>query len=128
MIKTKTFENYPLGIVILSNLLSILIYLLGAFILAKLGIIFLVVYLLYCLFMELNVLKRSCVNCYYYGKLCGFGKGKLCSLFFKKGDIKKFSQREITFKDLLPDFCQDLQQWQSSTLFSITSITGILTI
>ncbi|MFH0832854.1 MAG: hypothetical protein V1900_03995 [Candidatus Aenigmatarchaeota archaeon] len=54
--------------------------------------------------MESNVLRRSCVNCYYYGKLCGFGKGKVCSLFFKKGNPKKFIKDKITWKDIIPDF------------------------
>ncbi|MFC1787240.1 hypothetical protein ACFLY8_04345 [Halobacteriota archaeon] len=49
-------------------------------------------------------MRRSCVNCYYYGKYCAFGKGKLSYLLFKKGDSKRFIQDEITWKDILPDF------------------------
>jgi len=49
------------------------------------------------------LLKKSCVHCYYYGKNCGVGRGKLCALFFKKGDPKKFIKTDITWKDLLPD-------------------------
>jgi hypothetical protein len=38
------------------------------------------------------VLRRLvCVNCYYYGKWCGTGWGKLAALFFKAGDMEKFS-------------------------------------
>ena len=38
------------------------------------------------------VLRRLvCVNCYYYGKWCAMGWGKLAALFFKKGDVEKFS-------------------------------------
>jgi len=43
------------------------------------------------------------VNCYYYGKLCGLGKGKIAPLFIKKGDPKIFIKRDISWKDLIPD-------------------------
>jgi hypothetical protein len=49
-------------------------------------------------------LKTSCVNCYYYGKSCGFGKGKLCSLLFKKGDPRRFVERTASWREVLPDF------------------------
>jgi hypothetical protein len=49
-------------------------------------------------------MRRSCTNCYYYGRLCAFGKGKLSAIFFKKGNAKKFTQCKITWKDLIPDF------------------------
>jgi hypothetical protein len=35
--------------------------------------------------------KLVCTNCYYYGKLCGTGWGKLAALFFKEGEMEKFS-------------------------------------
>jgi len=54
--------------------------------------------------MEIRVLKRSCVNCTYYGKVCGFGKGKLCSLLFKKGDPEKFAEATVSWTAVLPDF------------------------
>jgi hypothetical protein len=54
--------------------------------------------------LEIRVMKRSCVNCYYYGKYCAFGKGKISSLFFKKGTPKAFLKRKISWKDILPDF------------------------
>jgi hypothetical protein len=49
-------------------------------------------------------MRKSCVNCYYYGKFCAFGKGKISSLFFKKGDSRQFVKCKITWKDILPDF------------------------
>ncbi len=61
-------------------------------------------YLLFILGLEIRLMKRSCVNCYYYGKFCAFGKGKISSLFFKKGSSHKFIKDEITWKDILPDF------------------------
>lgn len=104
MEEPKTYENFPVRIALLSNLVALAIYALGAYILAGFGIVFAVLYLLYCLWIELGVLRRSCVNCYYYGKVCGLGKGKLCALLFKKGDPQRFAEKEISPSKLLPDF------------------------
>ena len=104
MKKTKIYENFPFWIVLLSNILSLSIYAIGAYILLGFGIFFVTLYLLYCLWMEINVLRRSCVGCYYYGKVCGFGKGKLCSLLFKKGSSEIFVKKKISPIDILPDF------------------------
>jgi hypothetical protein len=104
MAQPKTFENYPCRIIIISNLVSIAIYLIGSFIIYQLGIIWLLAYLLFVIFLEIRVMKKSCVNCYYYGKYCAFGKGKVSALFFKRGDPGKFSKRDITWKDIVPDF------------------------
>lgn len=99
----KTYENFPLYVVFLSNLFSISIYFIGAYILAGFGLLFSFIYLIYCLGLEIRLLKESCVNCYYYGKTCGFGKGKLCSSFFKKGNPQKFD-KEISWHEMIPDF------------------------
>jgi len=104
MNKIKCFENYPYWIIIISNLLQLSIYTIGIIIIKPLGIIWLLIYLAYIVFLEIRLLRKSCINCYYYGKRCAFGKGKLCSLFFKKGNIEKFASADnITWKDLLPD-------------------------
>jgi hypothetical protein len=102
--KSKTFNNFPLPMVLISNLLSVFIYVLGAFVLAKFGLIWAAVYLLYCLAMEANLFRRSCVHCWYYGKLCGLGKGKLCAKFFKKGHPEKFGKEGAGLLKLIPDF------------------------
>ena len=102
--KTKTYENFPSWMVALSNLLPLLIYIIGAYILYKLWVGFFVLYILYCFWVEKRVLKKSCINCYYYGKTCCFGKGKICSWFFKKGDTKNFCKKQISWVDILPDF------------------------
>jgi hypothetical protein len=49
------------------------------------------------------LLKNGCVNCYYYGKIFDFDKGRLSSLFFKKGDIHKFNEKDIGWKEMIPD-------------------------
>jgi hypothetical protein len=100
----KTFENYPCWIIIVSNLVSIAIYLIGAYIIYQLGVVWFLFYLIYIFGLEIRLMKRSCVKCYYYGKFCAFGKGKLSSLFFKKEISRRFIKDKITWKDILPDF------------------------
>jgi hypothetical protein len=98
------YENYPPMIVIGSNLLSFLIYGIGAFILYKFSLIWVICYLLFILLLEFRLLSRHCVDCYYYSKTCAFGKGRLSSLFFSRGQPEQFNQKKITWKDIVPDF------------------------
>lgn len=100
---TVRYERFPTQLVALAILLSLSTYAIGAYILAGFGLWVAILYLLYCLAIELNVVRRSCVSCYYYGKVCCFGKGKLCALMFKKKEPRTFTERKITMLDLLPD-------------------------
>ena len=104
MEEQRSYENFPLHIALLSTIVTISIYALGAFILAGFGFLFAVLYLLYCLWVELRILRLSCVNCYYYGKVCGLGKGTLCALLFKQGEPQRFAETEISPAQLIPDF------------------------
>jgi hypothetical protein len=104
----KRYENYPIWIVILSNLVLLAIYGLGFLIIFRLGLVFSFLYLLYVLLLEYMVIKNHCTNCFYWGKTCGFGKGKLSSLFFKKGDNSKFCIKDMTWKDMIPDILVSL--------------------
>jgi hypothetical protein len=54
--------------------------------------------------LEIKLLRGHCVNCYYFGKTCFSGQGRLSSLFFKKGEPIKFIDIKITWKDIIPDF------------------------
>lgn len=100
----KSYKNYPLWMVLLSNLLSLSIYALGFFIMMKIHLIVAFVYLAYILFLEYRLIKNHCVNCFYWGRVCGFGKGKLSAWLFKKGDNAKFCSGEMTWKDMILDF------------------------
>jgi hypothetical protein len=100
----KCYEDYPYSFVIGSNLIQLLLYAIGAYIVYLLGPVWLALYIIFILILEIRLLKMSCINCYYYGKLCAFGRGKLCALLFKKGEPKKFIEKQITFKDIIPDF------------------------
>jgi hypothetical protein len=103
MDKVKTYDNFPLGMVVLPNLVAILIYLAGVLIMYKLSLIAAILFLIYAVGLELRLLSRHCVNCYYYGKVCGFGKGRISSLFFKAGDPLKFCEKSFKWKDMIPD-------------------------
>ena len=98
-----TCENFPVWIVLLSNFVAIGIYASGAYILAGFGVLTAVLYLLYCAWIEIRLLRGGCVDCYYYGKICAFGRGRLCSLFFGKGDPRRFVEREFSWSMILPD-------------------------
>ncbi|MFH1836014.1 MAG: hypothetical protein ABH851_07500 [Methanobacteriota archaeon] len=104
MAEVEPFENYPLWIVFVSTLLSISVYSIGAFIVYQLGLLWLTLYLAYVLLLEVRLLRKSCVNCYYFGKTCAFGKGRLSCLIFRKGEVKEFGSWQITWKDIIPDF------------------------
>jgi membrane protein implicated in regulation of membrane protease activity len=104
MENNKAYENFPIWIPLLACVLSLSIYALGAYIFWLLGIAFMILYIIFCLWIELRIFKGSCVNCYYYGKICGLGRGKLCAMLFKKGNPERFIEKEISWKDLIPDF------------------------
>ena len=95
---TKIHENFPVGIVILSNLVSILIYISGFVITLRLGWIAAVLYMVYIMAFEFRLISKHCVNCYYWGKTCGFGKGRLSSFFFKRGNPSKFCDKKCPGK------------------------------
>lgn len=100
----KTYEHFPGWVVLMSTMLSLFVYATGAFIVSKLNLFLMAVYIAYCVWLEFKILRRSCVGCYYYGKVCGFGKGVLCSLLFKKGDPGSFAAKQVSWVDMLPDF------------------------
>ena len=104
MQNNKAYENFPIWIPLLAWVLSLAIYALGAYIFWFLYIPLTAAYIIFCLWIEYRILRLSCVNCYYYGKTCGLGRGKLCAKLFKKGNPESFIEKEIAWKDLIPDF------------------------
>jgi len=109
-------ENYPFWMVFTSNLVSLLIYGIGGYILFQHGIIWVVAYLIFILVFEFRLISRHCPDGYYYGRTCAFGKSRLSALFFRKGSPEKFTGMTITWKDVVPDFL----------LFIIPVLAGIL--
>jgi hypothetical protein len=109
-------ENYPLRTVVAANLVSLLVYGIGAYILFRSGLIWAVVYLIFAGIFELRLISGHCPDCYYYGKTCAFGKGRLSALLFSKGSPERFAALQLSWKDLVPDFL----------LFMIPVLAGIL--
>jgi len=105
---SKGYENYPIRIVLLSNIVSLGIDALGFFIILRLGLVYSLIYLFYLIILEYRLMKSGCISCYYWGKRCAFGKGKLSSYLFKKGDTKRFCAKEMTWKDMIPDIMVSL--------------------
>lgn len=99
-----TYERYPTHIVVLSVGLALVLYALGAYLLSRLGLGYAIAYLLLSLAVEANVLRKSCVDCHYYGVLCGTGKGALCARVLRRGDPQRFATRQATWRDVAPDF------------------------
>ena len=104
MQETGCCGNYPLRIVVVSNLVSLLIYVIGAYILYRFSLIWAVIYVAFILLLEFRLLSRHCTDCYYYGKTCAFGKGYLSSLIFSRGRPERFNQKKISLLDIVPDF------------------------
>ena len=124
--QTKVYECFPIWIVVLSNFVGVSIYLIGAYVLAGFGLWLSGLYLLYCFGLELRLLKGHCVNCYYYGKNCGFGKGKLCAWLFKPGDPRKFTEGKISWATMLPDFVVLLWPLLGGIILLVLDFTWLL--
>ncbi len=83
------FENYPLGYVIGQNIFFLAYFGVGFIGMLPLQIygfpVISVLYILFLIIMLLFVLRKHlCTHCYYRGKLCSTGWGKLSALMFKK--------------------------------------------
>lgn len=123
---TATYDKFPAWIVILSNLFSLLIYILGISITFRLGWIAAILYLIYILALEYRLISKHCVNCFYWGKICGFGKGRLSSLIFKRGDPSKFCENKMSWKDMIPDLLISLVPLIIGIVFIIIKFDFIL--
>jgi len=103
MNEEKKFENFPLSIVFITNFFNLILYVSGFFIIIRIGLTFSILYLLFILISEYRIIRFHCIDCFYWGKRCGFGKGRISSLFFKKGEESKFCGKQMTWKDIIPD-------------------------
>lgn len=101
--KSALYGRYPVGTVVAANAVSLAIYASGAAIIAKPGYGWLLLYLAVVLWLEYRLLKTHCVDCFYFGKRCAFGKGVASGWLFRRGNPRRFNSAKITWKDLLPD-------------------------
>lgn len=116
----RPFESYPAWMVALSVLQSLAIYALGAYLVAELGWAALLAYVALLLWVELRLLQRRCVDCHYYGKLCGLGRGAIAPRLFKRGEPQRFAERKLTWYSLLPDLAVALVPLLVGLALSIT--------
>lgn len=128
MDSAEYFEDYPKGIVVLSNIFALSIWAIGAFILFGFGLLFSVIFIIYCFLTEVSIYRGSCVNCCYYGKVCFSGRGKISALMFKRGDPHRFINRKVTFKDLLPDLMVTVIPIIGGIILLITSFSWLVLI
>lgn len=99
----KTHEKFPIGVVMLSNLMAFIIYGLDLWIVYQTGLTFAILYGVFIGWFEYRLVSQHCVNCYYWGKTCGFGKGRLSAWLFKKGDSSTFACNPMTWREMIPD-------------------------
>lgn len=84
-------EQYSKVTVIFGNFMMLLWIALGTIACRFLCPLVAWIYFAFAIIMVYVVLRKLvCTNCYYYGKLCAMGWGKLSALLFKKGNIKDF--------------------------------------
>jgi len=102
--KPKTFESYPAWMILVYYLFSFSVYLAGMYLTFLVWPLFSLAFFVYIFYLEIKVLREGCVRCYYYGKRCVCGKGKVAKMFFKKDEKRKFYEREIKMKDMIPSF------------------------
>lgn len=86
-------EEHPRATIFLSNLVMAVWIATGTVACWLLHPVAGAVYLAVALIMVGVVLRKLvCTNCYYYGKWCGTGWGKLAALFFKEGEMERFGK------------------------------------
>jgi hypothetical protein len=122
----RSFDQFPVWIPLLSNLQSLLIYATGILILLRASFAIAAIYLVFILLLEYRLISSHCVNCFYWGKTCGFGKGKVSALFFKMGDSAKFCSRKMTWKDMIPDLLVSLIPFTFGIILLIISFDIII--
>ena len=96
-------DKYPVSTIIIANFVSLAIYGIGAYIMFWVGVVSFTIYLVFIIVLELLLYTKSCKDCYYYGKRCAFGKGKIACLIIKKGNPDNFAKRPVSWRSIVPD-------------------------
>jgi len=123
--KTLTFENFPWRMVAVCNAVSLAIYAAGFYLMVRLGLAWGLLYVAYCAWVEWRILSRSCRHCYYFGRRCAFGRGRVCSWLFTKGSEETFRAKQVTWRDIAPDFLVSLIPLAAGIVLLIRSFSWI---
>jgi len=84
-------KDYPWYIILLRWVFTSIIFALGIYISYHLNQMLSLVYVIYCVFGLTLVLPLSrCIYCYYHGRWCNTGWGKIAGYLFNKGDEEKY--------------------------------------
>ncbi|MDO8886570.1 hypothetical protein [Candidatus Oleimmundimicrobium sp.] len=101
----KIYEgDYPFYTPFLRTILNIIVFLIGAYIIfSEFGMSIFLVYFAYCLIAFFYLMNNRCVRCYYHGKFCSTGIGKVAGIY-KKDTVNKFikGQWQNIFLFLVP--------------------------
>lgn len=100
--KEKTLESYPVWMLLVYYFFSFSVYVAGLYLTFLVLPLFSLLFFAYIALLEVQVMREGCVRCHYYGKRCVCGKGKIAKLFFKKDEKRKFNEKEVTMKDMIP--------------------------
>ncbi|MCD4740626.1 hypothetical protein K8R43_05580 [archaeon] len=93
MIYEQGLEEYPKLSIVLGNFAMLLWIGFGAFACWLFNPLIAWTYLAFAILMVYIVLKKVvCTNCYYHGKWCCLGWGKLSAVMFKKGNVEEFNR------------------------------------
>jgi hypothetical protein len=80
-------ENYPKPIIIIRWIILLLAFALGIYALLQFHHMLAIVYIVYSVIALTLILPLSrCVSCFYHGKFCNTGWGKMAAYLFRKGD------------------------------------------
>ncbi|MCK4427620.1 MAG: hypothetical protein KAW16_03945 [candidate division Zixibacteria bacterium] len=84
-------ENYPKYIIVIRWIVLSIAFALGIYILLGFHNMLAIIYIIYSVIALTLILPLSrCVSCFYHGKLCNTGWGKIAAYLFKKGDESKY--------------------------------------
>jgi len=97
----ECYDSFPRTTVIYNLLTLGGAMVVGAIVLAQLGLWFGVGYLALLALTGYGMLALICARCYYYDRRCALGVGKVVALFFKKGQEEEFGQT-ASQKAILP--------------------------
>lgn len=84
-------HNYPKHVIIIRWIILGVAFVLGIYILSDIKEMLGVVYVVYSLIALTLILPLSrCASCFYHGKVCNTGWGKVAAYLFPKGDESQF--------------------------------------
>jgi len=84
-------ENYPKHIIVFRWIILLIAFALGIYILLGLNDALAIIYVIYSVIALNLILPLSrCVSCFYHGKVCNTGWGKIAGYLFEKGDESKY--------------------------------------